>query len=92
MGPRWGNRADNAVGGSLGYQAFFDRTRKQLIVELGGRENTNNQVDKSGAVAAGLRYQQAVGRHFIVQVDAFGAVREGRGPAYGARLEWLTKF
>lgn len=91
-GAALGNRADNAAGGSLGYQMFFDRTRKQLIVELGGRENTNNQVDKSGAFAAGVRYQQAVGRHFIAQLDAFGAVRDGRDPAYGARLEWLTKF
>ncbi len=91
-GAALGNRADNAVGGSLGYQAFFNRTRQQLIVELGGRKNTNDQVATGDAFAAGLRYQQAVGRHFIAQVDAFGAVREGRDPAYGARLEWLTKF
>lgn len=91
-GAALGNRADNAVGGSLGYQKFFDGTRTQLIVELGGRENTNNQEDERGAVAAGLRYQQAVGRHFVVQVDAFGAVQEARDPAYGARIEWLTKF
>ena len=91
-GAALGNRADNAAGGSLGYQKFFDRTRKQLIVELGGRKQTNDQVDNREAVAAGLRYQQAVGRHYIARVDAFGAVREGRDPAYGARLEWLTKF
>jgi hypothetical protein len=91
-GAALGNRADNAVGGSLGYQKVFDRTRKQLIVELGGRKHTNDQVDKSGAVAAGLRYQQAIGQHYIARVDAFGAVQEGRDPAYGARLEWLTKF
>ena len=92
MGPRLGNRADNAVGGSLGYQTFFNRTRQQLIVELGGRKNTNDHEADGDAFAAGLRYQHAIGRHFIVQVDAFGAVREERDPAYGARLEWLTKF
>ena len=91
-GAALGNRADNAAGGSLGYQKFFDQTRKQLIVELGSRKHTNNRVNNSGAVAAGLRYQQAVGQHFVVQVDAFGAVQEERDPAYGARLEWLTKF
>ena len=91
-GAALGNRADNAAGGSFGYQKFFDQTRKQLIVELGGRKHTNDQVDKSGAVAAGLRYQQAIGQHYIARVDAFGAVQEGRDPAYGARLEWLTKF
>ena len=91
-GPALRNRADNAIGGSLGYQMFFNRTRQQLIVELGGRKNTNNQVDDGDACAAGLRYQHAVGRHFVAQVDAFGAVQEGRDPSYGARLEWLTKF
>ena len=91
-GAALGNRADNAVGGSLGYQTFFNRTRQQLIVELGGRKNTNDQEATRDAFAAGLRYQHAIGRHFIARVDAFGAVREGRDPAYGARLEWLTKF
>ena len=91
-GAALGNRADNAAGGSLGYQMFFNRTRQQLIVELGGRKHTNNQVVDGGAFAAGLRYQHAVGRHFVVQVDTFGAVREEHDPAYGARLEWLTKF
>ena len=91
-GAALGNRADNAVGGSLGYQMFFNRTRQQLIVELGGRKHTNNRVVDGDAFAAGLRYQQAVGQHFVVQVDTFGAVREERDPAYGVRLEWLTKF
>ena len=91
-GAALGNRADNAVGGSLGYQMFFKRTRQQLIVELGGRKHTNNRVVDGDAFAAGLRYQQAVGQHFVVQVDTFGAVREERDPAYGVRLEWLTKF
>ena len=91
-GAALGNRADNAAGGSLGYQKFFDGTRRQLIIELGGRKNTNDRVADSDAFAAGLRYQQAIGQHYVVRVDAFGAVREGRDPAYGARLEWLTKF
>lgn len=91
-GAALGNQADNAAGGSLGYQTFFNRTRQQLIVELGGLKNTNNRVDNGDACAAGLRYQRAVGRHFVAQVDAFGAVREGGDPSYGARLEWLTKF
>lgn len=91
-GAALGNQADNAAGGSLGYQTFFNRTRQQLIVELGGRKNTNNQVGNGDACAAGLRYQHAVGRHFVAQVDAFGAVQDGRDPSYGARLEWLTKF
>lgn len=91
-GAALGNQADNAAGGSLGYQTFFNRTRQQLIVEFGGRKHTNNRVDNGDACAAGLRYQHAIGRHFVAQVDTFGAVREGYDPSYGARLEWLTKF
>ena len=91
-GAALGNRADNAVGGSLGYQMFFNRTRQQLIVEVGGRKHTNNRVMDGDAFAVGLRYQHAVGRHFIVRVDAFGAVEEEQAPAHGLRLEWLTKF
>ena len=52
-GAALGNRADNAVGGSLGYQAFFNRTRQQLIVELGGRKNTNDQVGHRGCLRRG---------------------------------------
>ncbi len=91
-GAALGNQADNAAGGSLGYQTFFNRTRQQLILELGGRKTMNNQVDNRDAYAAGLRYQHAIGRHVVAQVGAFGAVQEGRDPSYGARLEWLTKF
>ena len=31
-----------AVGGSLGYQLFYDGTRQQVIFEIGGRQDTNN--------------------------------------------------
>ena len=85
-----GNRADDAFGGSFGYQMFFSHTRKQLILEIGGRKDTNNIDD--GSAAIGLRYQQAAGRRFIVQVDTFGATRQNRQNSFGGRLELLVKF
>ncbi len=88
------SQAHNVVGGSLGYQMFFDGTRRQLILELGGRRNTKRTDGAAGAdeLAAGLRFQQAFGRHFVAQVDTFSTLREGRNLAYGARFEWRTQF
>ena len=73
-GAALGNVADNAVGASAGYQMFFANTRKQLIIEAGGRytydEDTLNARD---AVALAARYQMAVGKRGVVVLDAFGA-------------------
>ena len=94
FGAALGNQADDAVGGSVGYQWFLDDTRKQLVLELGGRTNTTQTTDRAnqGAGAVGLRYQQAFGRHFIGRFDTFTAIQEEREQSYGVRLEWLTKF
>jgi hypothetical protein len=84
------NRADEAAGGSLGYQMFFARNRRQLIVEAGGRKDTNGI--GAGAAAVGMRLQQAVGRRMVLQFDGFATVRQNRDAAYGARIETLVKF
>ncbi len=84
------NQASNAVGGSLGYQMFYEGTRQQLIFELGGRTDTNGVND--GAIASGARYQKAIGQHWIVILDSFLAKRESRGISPGARIEFLAKF
>lgn len=85
------NQASNTAGASVGYQMFFDHTRKQVIFEIGGRGDTNN----SGAGdmgAAGVRYQQALGQHWIFLVDGILSKTEGSGLATGARVEFLAKF
>ncbi|GAB4155117.1 MAG: hypothetical protein Tsb009_31900 [Planctomycetaceae bacterium] len=84
------NQASDAFGGSIGYQMFFDHTRKQVVLEIGGRKDTNG-ID-NGAIATGIRYQQAIGQHWIMIVDGFIAKRESVGLAPGARLEFLAKF
>lgn len=93
-GAALGNQADNSAGGSLGYQMFFHDKRRQLILELGGRDNTRDtdQIANRGALALGARYQHAIGQHIIARLDTFGSVQEDRGPGYGSRLEFLTKF
>ena len=89
-GAALGNRADNAVGGAIGYQMFFDETRKQLILEAGGRTGTKG--DGASIFALGARYQQAIGQHTILRFDVFGAIPEEGDEAYGARVELQFKF
>ncbi|KAA0143077.1 hypothetical protein FYZ48_01530 [Gimesia chilikensis] len=84
------NQATNAAGGSLGYQLFYDKTRQQLIFEIGGRKNTEGT--NNGAIAGGIRYQKAIGQHWIMLLDSFVSKQESRGVGSGARVEFLAKF
>jgi hypothetical protein len=89
-----GNRVGESIGFGLGYQHFFDATKKsQLIFELGGR--LANDDDGQSSVGLGARYQKGIGRHHILVLDAFGAAYDD--PAlddfgYGVRAEWRIKF
>lgn len=89
-GAALGNRADHAAGGSLGYQMFFDGTRKQLTFEVGARTDTNGT--DQGAIAGGARYQQAIGQHTILVLDAFTGYRENIDETFGLRSEIRIKF
>ena len=90
------NQARDVAGGAFGYQRFWDNTRKQFLVEVGARVGTSSSVEDQAA--ATFRYQQAMLRHFVLRVDAFGGLRESLLPGldddtlYGARLELITKF
>ena len=93
------NKAEEAVGASIGYQKFFgyhkgkfyEPKRKQLILELGVREGTDNNSDES-AIALGTRYQQAFGRRTVIRFDAFGALQNDNDQAWGGRLEFVINF
>jgi hypothetical protein len=90
-----GNTVDKTVGGSLGHQIFSHDTRKQLLIEVGGRYGYDDIVDGSGSVRtpptafAGLaRAQIAMRRRFVVILDAFGSYnRTTRQSSAGTRLE-----
>jgi hypothetical protein len=86
------NEAHEAYGGSFGYQTFLGGlySRRQLIVELGGRKDTNGT--RQGATAIGARYQQALGRQVVFQLDGFAASYEEQDNNYGLRSEVLLKF
>jgi len=88
--PALGNRADNSVGGAVGYQKILRSVREQFIVELGGRTDTNDKEQQ--AIALGVRYQHAFGQHTMLQLDGYAADIENQDTRYGMRLELLFKF
>lgn len=89
------SRAHDVVGGAVGYQRFFDHTRKQLLLELGFRFGTRGD-EGDDAQAATLRYQAAQGQRLVWVFDAFVARREllggGDEVPYGGRVELVVKF
>ena len=89
-GAALGNRADESAGAAIGYQLFLDETRKQIIVEFGGRQSTDAEGD--GLLALGARYQQAIGQHMVLQLDAFGSHQESRDQGWGSRVEIRYEF
>ena len=90
FGSALSNQASDAAGASLGDQMFFEHTRQQVVFEVGGRKSTNGVDD--GAIAAGVRYQKAIGQHWVMIVDGIVAKAEGRDVAPGTRIEFLAKF
>ena len=70
------NHADNSVGGAFGYQFFFNHTRQQLILEVGGRHLYEAPEGVTGylatQIAGGGRYQMAVARRGVLVFDLFG--------------------
>ena len=84
-------RAREVAGGAIGYQKFFDHTRKQFLIEAGARVGTASDVED--AFAATARYQAAIGQHLVVVVDGFVGYREASEETpYGGRLELVVKF
>ena len=72
------------------FTAFIDDIRKQVIFELGGRQSTDAEGD--GLVALGARYQQAIGQHMVLQLDAFASHQESRDAGWGSRVEIRYEF
>jgi hypothetical protein len=77
---------DDVAGAAIGYQKFWDGTRRNLVLEMAGRKDTDEGDD---AIGVGFQLQQALGRHFQIQLEGFYAVQERRGNSSGARLELL---
>ena len=85
-----GNHPDKAVGGAAGHQWFFDDNRAQVVLEVGGRTDTDGET--RGPIAVGARVQRALGRRTILRLDGFVSGQDDRGPGGGLRFEVLVKF
>jgi len=85
-----GNNARESYGGAVGYQMFFKNNRQQLIIELGGRTDTDHT--ERGQFAVGARYQQAIKHHFVFRLDGYISKWENFDTGWGARAEILIKF
>lgn len=90
-GPPMAVRTDDMFGGALGYQWFFDGTRKQMIWEVGGAKEHAGPANR-GVLGTILRYQTASGQHTIFLLDGFVAKQETRHVSAGARAEVRLKF
>lgn len=76
---------DNVVGAALGYQAFFDHKRRNLILEVAGRHDYDD--DGFDQLGFGFQLQQAIGRRVQLQFEGFYTINEDRRDGAGARAE-----
>ncbi len=79
--------SDDVVGGALGYQAFWDDKRRNLILEVAGRKDLSG--DGFDSLGYGFQLQQAVGQHVQLQFEAFYTHNEDNDDGSGARAEIL---
>lgn len=84
------NRADDAIGGAIGYQMFFNHEKTQLTLELGGRVDTDGS--EQAAIAVGGQFLHALTNRSSVQVDGFLSDGQNRDFGTGLRVELRTRF
>lgn len=77
--------SDSVVGAALGYQAFWDNKRRNLILEVAGRHDLSG--DGFDSLGFGFQLQQAVGQYVQLTFEGFYALVEDRGDGFGARAE-----
>ncbi len=76
---------DSVIGGAIGYQAFWDHKRRNLILEVAARHDLSGEGRDS--LGFGFQLQQAVGRRVQLQFESFYAFNEGADNGFGARAE-----
>jgi hypothetical protein len=79
------------VGVAMGYQAFWNNHRRNLVIELAGTQSTESE-DQLDSAALTLQFQMAIGKHVQLQLDGFVSYLEARDNGSGARIELLVQF
>jgi hypothetical protein len=85
-----GNNAIESVGGAAGYQMFFSNERRQLILEIGARTDTDGTDRTQGAI--GARYQQAFSHRYVLRFDGFLSEQQNFDAGWGGRVELQVKL
>ena len=85
------------IGGAIGYQAFWDSHRRNIVFEFAFVKDTNRNLFRSkgpgtDAAAFTTQFQQAIGQRIQLQLDAFVSYIEGRDNGSGGRVELLYQF
>lgn len=74
------------VGVAVGYQAFWDDNRRNLILEMAGKHDYEDADDNS-SLGLGFQLQQAVGQHVQLQLEGFYTFNSEQDDGAGARFE-----
>ncbi len=85
------------VGVAIGYQAFWDNHRRNLVIEIAGIKDTTRGLFKTDGpggdgTAITVQFQQALGQRVQLQLDGFVSYLEGRRNGTGLRAEILVQF
>lgn len=81
---------DDDVGFALGYQAFWDNRRRNLVLEMAGRRDfSGDGIDQLGL---GFQLQQAVGQNVQLQLEGFHTLNETQDDVFGGRFEILFVY
>ena len=81
---------DDDVGFAVGYQAFWNGRRTNLVLELATKKDFAGSGNDS--VALGYQLQQAIGQYFQIQIESFYTFNDIISDGAGARFEILTVY
>ena len=82
---------NGVVGAAVGYQAFWSKQTRNLILEIAGRHDYE---DGAGfdSIGAGFQYQHKINRFVQLTLEGFVTANEGRDNGSGARFEVLFNY
>ncbi len=83
---------DDVAGFAMGYQAFWDNHRRNLVLEIAARKDISGDADKVDSIGIGFQLQQAIKQYFQVQLEGFYTVVENQKDSTGVRLEFQVVY
>lgn len=81
------NFVDDTAGFAAGYQAFWDNKRRNLILEVAGREDFGSAGPNFDSLGLGFQLQQAVGQYVQLQLEGFYTFNDEASDGSGGRFE-----